>query len=182
MSRCCCNRATGVPIWVGKSGQCRACLVRRASQCDVIVCDDLFACNIIVCIAIWKSLWWMVAVRAAVGVYRLPLRESPARLNTVSALVYHQRRSALEQDGRDGSEPGRAPRRSVICRGCLGHSLRRSLVCSGLNRAYALTEVQRTIALNDLVQQYGVHTNKSSDAGGIAQPSGVFRHVGGFGF
>lgn len=178
------HRATGVPIWVGANrvNAARA-LCAAHPECDVIVCDDGLQHY-----RLYRDLEIAVVDGRGVGngwcLPAGPLRESPARLNTVSALVYHQRRSALERDGQDGSEPD-AHCQTLSDLPWMPRPLTTPQfgVCSGLNRAYALTEVQRTIALNDLVQQYGVHKNKKVlMLAGIAQPQVFFDMLADLGF
>ena len=100
-----------------------------------------------------------------------PLREPPKRLNTVSAVVHHRRlsdacASALALSAMPWMpQPLTAPQFEV---------------CSSLNSAYALTQVERTMALSEWASVLG---DVSADASGqqvlmlagIAQPQVFFR-------
>ena len=178
------HRATGVPIWVGSNrvNAARA-LCAAHPECDVIVCDDGLQHY-----RLYRDLEIVVVDDRGVGngwcLPAGPLREPPARLNTVSALVYHQRRSALEQVEHDGNEPA-AHRQTLSDLQWMPRPLTTPQfdVRSGLNRAYALSEVQRTIALDELVQQYGAHTGtKALILAGIAQPQVFFNMLADLGF
>ena len=178
------QRATDVPVWVGANrvNAARA-LCAAHPECDVIVCDDGLQHY-----RLYRDLEIAVVDDRGVGngwcLPAGPLREPPARVNTVSALVYHQRRSALEQVEHDSREPA-AHRQTLSDLPWMPRPLTTPQfdVRSGLNRAYALSEVQRTIALNELVQQYGVQTGKKAlMLAGIAQPQVFFDMLMDLGF
>lgn len=178
------QRATGVPVWVGANrvNAARA-LCAAHPECDVIVCDDGLQHY-----RLYRDLEISVVDERGVGngwcLPAGPLREPPARLNTVSALLYHQRRSTSEPKAHDGNAPATQHQR-LNDLPWMPQPLTTPQfdVCSGLNRAYALTEVQRTIALNELVQQYGAHTGtKALMLAGIAQPQVFFNMLADLGF
>lgn len=165
------HRSTGVPVWVGANrvNAARA-LCSAYPECDVIICDDGLQHY-----RLYRDVEIAVLDDRGVGngwcLPAGPLREPPKRLNTVSAVVHHRRLS-------DASAS--APALNAMPWMPQPLTAPQFEVCSSLNSAYALTQVQRTMALSEWASVLG---DVSADASGqqvlmlagIAQPQVFFR-------
>ena len=166
------QRITGVPVWVGANRVDAArALCAAHPECDVIVCDDGLQHY-----RLYRDLEIAVLDDRGVGngwcLPAGPLREPPARLNSVSAVIHHRRRSP-SSSGRALSDMPWLPQPL---------NTPQFEVCSSLNSAYALAQVQRTIALNGWPYLFGAQEGeKALMLAGIAQPQVFFQMLNDWG-
>lgn len=161
------HRTTGVPVWVGANrvNAARA-LCSAHPECDVIICDDGLQHY-----RLYRDLEIAVLDDRGVGngwcLPAGPLREPPARLNTVSAVVHHRRLSHSSVPAQTLSSMPWMPQPLTVPQ---------FEVCSSLNSAYALTQVQRTITLSEWATTWAQADGQTAlMLAGIAQPQVFFQ-------
>ena len=158
---------TGVPVWVGadRVNAARA-IGTHHPECDVIVCDDGLQHY-----RLYRDIEVAVVDERGVGngwcLPAGPLREPPQRLSSVSAVVLHQRNAGTAEKHNDERPDWPLCENKAVFK-----------VQSELSIAYALAQVERTIALNDWVQLMG---QKVLMLAGIARPQVFFDMLAGYG-
>ena len=175
------QRNTGVPVWVGANRVDTARAVCAAHpECDVIVCDDGLQHY-----RLYRDLEIAVMDDRGVGngwcLPAGPLREPPTRLNSVSALVYHRRLTLVDlAENEPMQDIGRVAALSWMPDPL---TVPQFAVCSRLHNAYALAQVQRTIALQDWTPTWAEKSLGSNTLmlAGIAQPQVFFDMLANFG-
>ena len=161
---------TGVPVWVGahRVDVARA-LCSDYSECDVIISDDGLQHY-----RLFRDIEIAVLDERGVGngwcLPAGPLREGPKRLNTVSAVIFHQR----NQTDASGAESMNTDMN------WLPNPLTQPqfYVQSGLNHAYALSVLGRTIGLAQFASDLGQNVLMLA---AIARPATFFDMLARFG-